>query len=184
MGDSYYYLAASLPILDFEKALPFSYSDFLDNCQRLMGTKDFQFLKQATLTYDKIQSPHSALEALAKFNRHFQNEMVYARAKRVNRESSDYIRGDRSADQISIDVINSAAKAENPLEAEKILDRYKWQKFEDMAQIHFFDLTFLMSYALKLQILERQQEINSEKGTAKFEAYKKSEAFEELLSKI
>jgi len=181
---NFYYLVSSLPTLDFEKALPFSYGEFLDHCQRLIGEKDFQTLQQATPNYDKVAPAHSALEALAQFNRRFRNEIARTRAKKTDKNASEYIRGDSYVDQISIDVINQAAKAENPLEAERILDRYKWAKFDEISSIHSFDLTFLITYALKIQLLERYQEINSEKGTARFEAYKKSEVFEEILSKI
>ncbi|MDP8267042.1 MAG: DUF2764 family protein [Candidatus Aceula meridiana] len=180
----FYYLAASLPSLDFEKALPFSYREFLDNCQRLISEKDFCILNQAVLDFDNTHAEHPTLWAIAKFNRLFKNEMVRVRAKRIDKDSSDYVRGDRYADQISVDVVNRAAKAENPFESEKILDRYRWEKFDEISVNHLFDLIFLITYSLKIQLLERHQEINSEKGAAQFEAYRKAEAFEELFSKI
>ena len=184
MADLYYYLVSSLVILDFEKPAPLTYAEFLEDCQRLVTPGDFEILEKATLEFDDETSSNPTLQNLARFNRRFKNELVRARAKKMDRNSSDYIRGDRYVDQAAIDVINHALKAENPLEAEKILDRYRWQMINDVEQRHFFDLTFLMAYGLKLQLLDRYVEIASEKGNEKFEEYKKSKVFEELLAKI
>ena len=170
-------------MLSLEKPASFSCEQFLEDCKRLLPLKDFEMLKKATLDYDDETAKHPSLKNLARFNRRFKNELVRVRAKKMNKDSSDYIRGDRYIDQTSIDVIDRASKADNPLEAEKILDRYKWQLFDDVEQRHFFDLTVLMAYSLKLQLLDRYKEIVPEKGSEKFEEYKKSKVFESLLSK-
>ena len=49
----------------------------------------------------------------------------------------------------------------DPLEAELYLDRIRWEKLEELEKNHYFDITYLVAYALKLQILERWDRINS-----------------------
>ena len=184
MSGPYYYLVASLPTLDLEKPAPFSYEAFVEDCQRLTSAKDFAVLIKALLSFDEASSAHPALTVLAEFNRRLRNEMARVRAKTFHKDPSDYMRGDRYVDQECVDVISQAFKADNPLGAEKILDLYKWKRFEELGQNHFFDLHTIIAYGLKLQILERQKSFASDKGLKMFKAYDESEAFKELLANL
>jgi hypothetical protein len=53
----------------------------------------------------------------------------------------------------------------SPLDAEKALDETRWKALDELATGHYFDLDFLISYALKLRILERWEKIQGAEGT-------------------
>ncbi|MDP8264445.1 MAG: DUF2764 family protein [Candidatus Aceula lacicola] len=181
MSSPYYYLVSSLPMLDFDKEVNFSYQDFLNLCQEQLSEKDFSILKKSTLNYDDSCTESPVLDRWAKVNRRFRNEMIRIRAKNQGKDSSDYIRGDRYVDSASISVVHRAIKAENPLEAEKILDRFRWQKLNEFIRRDIFHIEALVVYGLQLQILERYREINSSKGREKFEKYKQTKVLETIL---
>ncbi len=179
MGGTYYYLIASLPMLDFDKTVNFSYQDFLSKCKDQLTESDYQILEKATLSYDEPTTLNPVLNRWARINRRFRNEIVRVRAKKIGRNSSDYIRGDRYVDPASLDVVHRVQKAENPLEAEKILDRFRWQKLSELTQRHIFNVEALIVYGLHLQILKRYQKINSSKGQEFFSQYT-----EQVLQKV
>lgn len=182
VSGAYYYLVASLPSLSFEKPAFFSYEEFLENCRRLVQAEDFNILTKAVLSWDEIPSPHSALEKLARFNRALKNEIVLLRAKKLKKDPLGYVGADQYLEGQSISVINQAVNEQDPLKAEKILDRHRWNYYEQISQNHYFDIEVLIVYGLKLQILERHRIFASEKGWENFQSYQESEAFKELLA--
>ncbi|MDD3374236.1 MAG: DUF2764 family protein [Candidatus Omnitrophica bacterium] len=182
MNNPYYYLISSLPMLDFDKEANLSYQEFFDLCKEQLSDSDFRILEKATLDYDDPTQENHVLNGWAKFNRRFRNEMIRIRAKNQSRDSSDYIRGDRYVDASSIEVINRALKAENPLEAEKMLDRFKWKRLSEFIKRDIFHVEALIIYSLHLQILERYKTINSSQGKERFEEYKQSKVLQ-LVSK-
>jgi hypothetical protein len=51
------------------------------------------------------------------------------------------------------------------LDAEKTLDEARWKALEELATGHYFDLDLLITYAYKLLILQRWENIRSADGT-------------------
>jgi len=45
------------------------------------------------------------------------------------------------------------------------LDEIRWKALDELATGHYFDLEFLVTYTLKLRILERWEKIHSADGT-------------------
>ncbi len=182
MSGMYYYLIASLPTIAFDQAMPVDYDDFLADCQRMLSEKDFDVLKKATLDHDQSGDQSRMLITLAHINRQIRNQWVRVRAKALDKDASGYIRDDGGFDREAEEVVQQAHHAAHPLEADQYLSRYLWQKFDEMAQGHFFDLDCLIVYALKLQILERQQQMTQEHGMKIFDQYERSDIFEHFLS--
>jgi hypothetical protein len=50
------------------------------------------------------------------------------------------------------------------LDAEKVLDEIRWKALDDLATGHYFDLAVLITYAYKLLILERWENVRSADG--------------------
>ena len=173
MGTAYYYLAASLPMLDFNSEPPFSYQSFLENCQGLVRGEDFQAMRQASegVHADEEVSSNETVAAWQAFEDAFRNEIAWFRANEVNQDPSDHVRGDRSVDPLVVEALAQAAKSSDLFEGERILDQVRWDFLDTLAQGHFFDLEFLIVYAVKLKILERYKEISSRRGRDVFEAY-------------
>ncbi len=176
MNRLYYFLVASLPTLDFGVTPPISSNDLLDKCHREL-TKDELDILTPILTQDEadIVVDHDLFKKCQAFNHHLRNEIAYFRSQRAGKDPALYLRGERLADPFFVEVINQAAKSINPLEAEKILDRQRWQFLDDVGRFEYFSFNFLVTYALKLIILERYEAIGSPQGRAVFEQYKKIE---------
>jgi len=180
MKSPYYYLVASLPMLDLDKETGLAYLDFVALCKEQLSDRDFKLLEKSTLDYDDSGEANPVLSRWARFNRRFRNEMIRIRAKNQGRDSSDYIRGDLYVDPASMEVVHRALKAENPLEAEKILDRFKWKKLSEFIKRDIFNVEALIVYGLQLQILQRYKEINSSQGKECFEEYKQRKVLETI----
>jgi hypothetical protein len=182
MSGMYYYVVASLPTLAFGQAIPFSSDDFLADCQRMLSEKDFEILKKVTLDYDQPDDQSQSLTALSRINSQLRNQWVRARAKALDKDASEYIRRDSGIDREVVEAVEQAYHVAHPFEADQYLNRYRWQKYDEIAQGHFFDLNCLIVYALKLQILERYQRMTQEKGKEIFDQYERSDVFEHFLS--
>jgi len=74
-------------------------------------------------------------------------------------------------DAAIIEAVSQAQKAADPLEGEKIIDRLRWAKLEELGRGQFFNLDFLIVYALQLQILKRLERIDSVHGEHTFNEY-------------
>ena len=182
MGTSYYYFAASLPMLAFEGAPPFSCESFLDDCKRIMQPKDFDVIYNVVDGTGTVDN--SVAKAWQQFEDSFRNEAAWFRASEINRGPSDYMRGERSVDPLVVEALAQAAKSSDLFEGEKILDLARWDFLDTLVQGHFFDIEFLIVYAVKLKILERYKHIESRKGREVFEAYKDFIAQQEIVNKV
>ncbi len=176
MSHAYYYFSASLPMIDFDSQPPVSIAVFLEDCQRLLSKNDFLLIKNVLEDSDeKSEMSNAVFNAWVKFERDFSNALVWFRAEKVGKDPLDYIRGERYSDPFHNEIIHHADKAPNLLEAEKILDRARWQFLDDLAGGHYYDLNFIIIYALKLKILDRHHEFRSPQGQSIFEELQKAE---------
>ncbi len=165
MSHSYYYFAASLPMIDFDSKQSLSIEDFLRDCERLLIREDFCLVSELLSDgQGNVKTHNATYNAWADFNRRFRNEMVWFRAEDSGKDPLEYIHGDRYSDPYLVDVIHQAAKKKNLLEGEEMLDRVRWQYLEELSNGQYYNLEFIICYGLKLKILERHQEFTSPKG--------------------
>jgi len=165
MGRIYYYFAASLPMLHFDGPPPFSVGKFLEESGRLLAPPDHEQIRLTLSAEGEPENPrHPFGAAWQDFERRLRNELVCDRAAALNKDPDDFFRGERGADHLIRQAVMDAIKSSDPLEAEKILDRARWQKLDEMLLGHYFDLEFLIAYAVKLSILERYRKIGSPEG--------------------
>ena len=69
-----------------------------------------------------------------------------------------------------VKVANAAVDTENPMEAEKALNNYRLAFLETLRPMDSFSLDFVFYYGLKLKLLLRLREFDTDAGKA---AYKK-----------
>jgi len=171
---SYYYFAASLPMLQFEGDLPMSTEEFLSDCERLLSPKDFLYIKQIFYP-DKIEGivGDKVLKAWMEFENTFRNEIAVFRAEANKENPLDFIHGERYPDPWIHKIIVSAAEKDNLLLVEKMLDQLRWQFLDELVAGHYFDLGYLIVYGIKLKILSRYNLMKSSKGGEVFETLKK-----------
>ena len=165
MREAYYYLIASLPLLEFGMKTLFTYADFLSICEEQLSPNDLKIIKETRLA--PLKNPDSrclTLKEWNKFNITLRNEIVKVRTGRQEKDASRYIRGKDCADSFIASFAQWVINQDSPLEAEISLDRFRWEKLDDLGKGHYFDIDCLVTYALKLQILARWENINSNDG--------------------
>lgn len=64
-------------------------------------------------------------------------------------------------------VINIADK-DNLLAREKSLDQFKWEKLDELAQLHYFSIEVVLAYTLKLQMIYRWMNLDEKTGKKLF----------------
>ena len=165
MKEAYYYLIASLPLLEFGTKTPFTYADFLSICEEQLSSGDLKIIKETRLA--PLKNPDSrclTLKEWNKFNITLRNEIAKVRTSRQGKDAGRYIRGEDYADPFIVSFAQWIVNQDSPLEAEISLDRLRWEKLDDLGKGHYFDIDYLVTYALKLQILARWEQINSSDG--------------------
>lgn len=184
MRHSYYYLVASLPVLDFGSQPAVAYENFLENCQRLLTPTDFFTIEKTSLESDiEFKGIHPFLKTWVRFNRNLKNEIARWRAIRAGKDPATYTHGSNAQETFVTEIVSQAAKAKDPLAVQETLDRFKWQYLDELVRGQYFNLEFLLVYALRLQILERYRRLGtSSKGKEIFEGYKKSVSPDTLMN--
>lgn len=160
MPNFYTYLIASLPMLHFNGRAPFGFEKFLKNCLTFIPEQDFEILKTASIDGEYVfKNIHSILREFQEFDTDLRNELAKIRASHKHEDASKYLRRERYIEPPIAHLAMNAHRSPSPLEGERILDEARWQKLEELSFGHYFDLEFLLIYALKLLILERWERI-------------------------
>ena len=161
----YYYLIASLPMLEFGAKPPMSYVDFLKRCRGQLCSDDMRIIgKVKTGPSEAAGESRGVLKEWKDFDIALRNEIAKQRALKLTRDPLKYIRGEDYSNPFESVFAHWAVSQDSPIRAELYLDRVRWEKIEEFSKGHYFDIGFLIGYALKLQILERWQNINKESG--------------------
>ncbi|MCG2715141.1 MAG: DUF2764 domain-containing protein [Candidatus Marinimicrobia bacterium] len=159
--DRYYYLAAQLPALYFDKEPFMTVERFLYEAQKWLIKGDLKALKKAninTITVKKSDLPILKEYILYEFA--LRNELVqYRQALRNRQEHKPLL--------FPVSVL----KEGNPLDVEKKLLRLRWQVINELEFGHYSDIEFLALYYLKLQILRRLQYFDKDTGKEKFKTF-------------
>ncbi|MBN2120263.1 MAG: DUF2764 family protein [Candidatus Omnitrophica bacterium] len=157
--DKYYYLASQLPFLRFADRTHLDSKSFLKEAEKWLCVGDFSILSGVNLNDFSLkpQDP-TVLKAYKEF------ELGLRESFSLWRKS----RKEGSEERVSAFPL-SLVKEGTPLEAETRLLHWRWKFIEEKEEGHYFDLTFLIIYLLKLQILERLFTFDKEKGRKKFE---------------
>ena len=167
MADFYPYLIASLPMLHFGMKMPFSFERFLELCRPHIPNKDYQLLRTLPQPgqYSEKGKRHPIIQKWITFDVALRNELVRKRAARKHIEPSTYLRPDGySAPSISPGVMAATINT-SVIDAEKTLDEMRWKALEDLATGHYLDLDFLITYSIKLLILQRWENVRNAEGT-------------------
>jgi hypothetical protein len=167
MADFYPYLIPSLPVLHFGMKPPFSFGRFLEVCRQFIPEKDFQLLSclPQPEQYSAQGKRHHIIQKWIQFDIALRNELVKIRASRKRVEPAAYLRPDGYSGSSLTPAVTAAGINTSVLDAERIMDEMRWKALEELATGHYFDLDLLITYAYKLLILQRWENIRSAEGT-------------------
>ncbi|HKL58887.1 MAG TPA: DUF2764 family protein [Sphaerochaeta sp.] len=161
---SYYYLVATLPLLRYEGVPPFDTASFLEQCKTQVSVRDYQIIESALAGRN---SSHPFLKKWQQFASMVKKELNDQRSKKLGLSSPKY-RNDGEKEFRIAEAVRQALSNENALEAELSLLSLTWKYLDEISALHYFDVEGLLSYAVKLQLLERKSLFTKEEGNAEF----------------
>jgi len=149
-------------MLTFGTQPPLEYDKFLSLCRGLIPEEEFSLLKGLPVlkTEPGCRRTPFVLKKWFDYQRQLGNELVKIRASRKHVDPAKYIRGDEYSPAAISRFAISAYRNPSILEGERMQDQARWQTLSELSLGHYFDLDFLVIYALKLLILEKWQRIN------------------------
>lgn len=167
MKRQYYYTVTSLPYLSYDKPCPIRQEDFLSLCQVELTKTDFVTLQSVTLFPDQCEKDSLlVIRNWNKWERSIRNELVKLRAAKLAVDADIYIRGsdpERSLYRLAQEIF----EVKSPLAAEEMLNRARLKFLEEMERDQYFTLARLVIYFLKLKIMAKKSNFNTEKGREK-----------------
>lgn len=167
MSSAYYYFVASLPGLRWGEAPPLTRAELLQRAAEWLPAHDVAVLA-AVATRDHAAITHPAGARWWQWETALGNALASARAARLNRDASPHLRGTEVAEAHVRTAVQEAVKLDDPLKAEQLLDQLRWQFYEELAAAHAFDFETVLSYFLRLGLLERWAHFDAQRGHETF----------------
>ncbi len=165
-----YYLIAQLPSLDGmdENApLPITEERFTELCSRFFGKKAQNEMKKLTLSPPKsFESSGCAL--IDSFNESERNLRFALGKVRAEKMKKPFDTENRILPMEYIRVASKAIEMENPMEAEKYLNRYRLEILETLRPMDNFSEEYIFYYGLKLKLILRMRQFDTKAGEKEY----------------
>lgn len=165
-----YYLISQLPSLDGineSTPLPITSERFEELCRRFLGKKAQGEFEKLTLAPSRIPEKTSSplIEKWNEGERRLRFALAKLRADKMNK----HFDGDNQSYPAGLlQAARTAAEIENPMEAEKFLNKYRLDFLEALRPMDSFSEEFVFYYGLKLKLIERLRKFDSDSGEAAY----------------
>ncbi len=157
------YFLSSLPMLRFQDSAPLSWERFLADAKGNIAESDYRLL---LCIADGKDGGNAFLKDWNAMNARLDTAVNIQRRRNLGRnETSGVVFGELDTDQVAASVMN----ARNPLEAEMILMRFRYDYLEGAKGFDPFSESAFLAYALQLRILIRKDLFTAKAGNAEFE---------------
>jgi hypothetical protein len=163
----YYYLISSLRTLNFYEKPPLPYPEFVEQCTVWLFSRDLHQLQLARIDIENIppeKVENDLLNCWISFENTLRNELVKIRSKTLQIPEETYLRPESDFDPSARSLVHQAIETGSPYKAEVELVKIRWDFLSHHEVGHYFDLTALIVYGLKLQLLRRMQDFEEAKG--------------------
>ncbi len=146
------YLISSLPSLTYGKPAPVSMDEFMRDAQNQLSDDDYDKLEALDIRrLDKNPETGKLKSVLELFDELQTDKFEIREAKKLGRSPN-------------VLTISKKVLDQNPLEIEEYFMETLWDELHSVESTESFTLTEVFVYKLKLQILERLDSFNTEKG--------------------
>ena len=155
----YYYLISALPMPRLDEEPPISTDEFIELCRQHLTEEDF--VRFSTASGCQLSAEFEA------WNTALKNELVKLRAAKLDFDANESLK----EGNIYAGIVEQAREVfnqENPLEAELLLDKMRWNKISDLEALEYFSTEKLAAYLLKLKLLERKALFTREDGNENY----------------
>lgn len=169
---SQYYLMSQLPALDCisdSAPVPITEERFSELCNRFLGKKSLNCLNKLTLLPPREPQKTSSplVNAWNESERNLRLALAYARANKRKK----VINTENNAFPIELmQTAQSAVQMDDPMEAEKFLNRYRLDILEALRPMDAFSEEAVFYYGLKLKLLLRIRRFDEEKGRVAYKS--------------
>ena len=165
-----YYLVSQLPSLDGigeNMPLPITEERFTELCSRFLSKKARDVLDSLTLAPPRIpeKSGSALVEAWNEGERDLRLVLAKLRAEKTDKQFNTE---NKSLPVELIQTARAAVDAESPLEAEKLLNRYRLDFLEKLRPMDTFSQEFVFYYGLKLKLILRIRQFDTASGEAAY----------------
>ena len=165
-----YYLVAQLPDLSAAKeksVLPVTEKYYRDLCSRFFDEKEMQVLNKLSLEPPKNpeKTGSTFLDCWFDFERSLRYALVQVRSQKMKKDAGSI------PVSISADLIQAARTAvgmDSPLSAELFLFEFRLGVLDSISPMDYFSTDSVLSYGIRLMLLERIKKFNKEKGTESY----------------
>ncbi len=169
----YYFLCASLPDLMFGKQSRLSVAAFDELCRGQVGEADFTRLTGTGLEVGsdpaESQGKPRVYAEMIRFEQYLRTRIAQRRAGREEDRAASLPDPVEYFSEVDIALAQAAAAAD-PAERERVIDRLRWRRLDDLEAGHEFDFDRLCVYRLRLAILDKYRDRRAEPGRENFNA--------------
>ena len=165
-----YYLISQLPSLDGlseNVPMPITEERFFELCERFLNKKSQEELRNLTLmpSRDYEKSSNSLVEKWNDGERKLRLVLAKARADKMKKQ---FEINENSVPVELQQAVREAIEIENPMEAEKFLNKYRLEFLESLRPMDSFSDDFVFYYGLKLKLISRIKQFDLESGEAAY----------------
>jgi hypothetical protein len=167
---SYYYFGATLLPLSLGEDPPLSSEEFARQCGDHLNQSDLQALHQIAAGDLYSASRHPFVREWREADTQIRNAVARQRAARRRRDPGDYTRPQEGVDSSIEHGVSEAFARPDPLERELALDRLRWRRLLELSGTDPFAGRAVLSYAVRLAIVERWARMDGEAGSQSAES--------------
>ena len=165
-----YYLISQLPSLDGlteVSPLPITTERFTELCHSFLGKKARAVLDSLTIAPAK-EPANSTSDLVAKWNDGERSLRLALAKLRADKLDKQFDAETRTFPPELLQAVRTAVEIDNPMDAEKFLNKYRLDFLETLRPLDAFSEEFLFYYGLKLKLVERMRKFNLESGEAAY----------------
>lgn len=161
-----YYLISQLPSLDGineNSPLPVTTERFNELCHRFLNKKAQSELEKLTLSPQRTPEKSNSvlIESWNDGERNLRLALAKLRAEKLNKQFSTQ---NQSFSPVLLQAVRTAVEIDNPMEAEKFLNKYRLDFLETLRPMDSFSEEFIFYYGLKLKLIERIRKFDTQSG--------------------
>ena len=168
MASNYYYFIASLPHVNYGDKPPFASAEFTERCVNYLSSRDVNLIHYCSydpkLSLETVASTGSSfIDFILLRERVMNMTLASLRGAKLNRPFNGEVSHDLPRAEA---VAKTAFEMDDPLDAALFIDRGRWGVLDEMVGVNFFSANNVFAYFFKLQLLERKQRFDIQKGAA------------------
>lgn len=165
-----YYLTATLPPLKLGEPPPLASSELPALWANLLSSEELADVK-LFVQGRECEGRSAIAQKWCAVETQLRNAVARVRAGQLGEDVRAHLRVHRGFDVWVERAVTDAFARPDPRQRELALDRFRWERLEEMGRAGRFGLAELLAYALRLRLVERWAGLVPEAGRIRFEKW-------------